>query len=48
MLKSTVLSKSRDQGKYMKCVGFPWPLLEASLSVFILGIFLKKLFLRRN
>jgi len=44
MLKLTVLSKSKDQWKYMKYVSFPWPLLEAALSVFVLSVFIKNRF----
>jgi len=43
MLNLTVLSKSKDQGN-MKYVSFPWPQLEAALSVFILSLFLKNHF----
>jgi hypothetical protein len=40
---------SGSQGKYMKCVSFPLPPLEAALSVFNLGIFsFENNFLRRN
>jgi hypothetical protein len=35
-------SSDGGQGKYKKYVSFPWPLLEAALSMFYVSLFCKK------
>ena len=41
-------TSSMDQGKGMKYVRFPWPSLDAALSVLNVSNFLLNNFLRRN
>jgi hypothetical protein len=41
-------TSSTGQGKYMKYVTLPWPLLNAALSVLNGSFLLKNNFLRRN
>jgi hypothetical protein len=37
-------TSSGGQGQYMKYVTFPWPLLDAALSIFNISCFVKKQF----
>jgi len=44
MLKSTILPQPIGQEKCMKYVSFPWPPLEATLSIFNVTLFAKRSF----